>query len=94
LRLIDADGLIQNHFSDEHRIALSNADKWWMRKIINDEPTVDAMLISHGKWIEEELPNADNNIYCTCSVCGAGDLHAVGMEVPHCWKCGAKMDLK
>ena len=39
-RLIDADALIANHFSDEHRIALSYANKVWMRKIINDEPTV------------------------------------------------------
>jgi len=39
-RLIDADALIANHFSDEHRIALSYANKVWMRKIINNEPTV------------------------------------------------------
>ena len=39
-RLIDADALIANHFSDEHRIALSYADKCWMRRIINEEPTI------------------------------------------------------
>lgn len=38
--LIDADALIANHFSNEHRIALSYANKVWMRKIITDEPTV------------------------------------------------------
>lgn len=39
-RLIDADALIANHFSDEHRIALSYANKCWMRRIINGEPTI------------------------------------------------------
>lgn len=39
-RLIDADALIKGHFSDEHRIAMSYADKCWMRRIINGEPTI------------------------------------------------------
>jgi hypothetical protein len=39
-RLVDADALIRNHFSPEHRIALSEANKTWMRKIINDAPTI------------------------------------------------------
>ena len=39
-RLVDADALIRNHFSLEHRIALSEANKAWMRKIINDAPTI------------------------------------------------------
>ena len=39
-RLIDADALIREHFSHEHRIALSEANKAWMRKIINDAPTI------------------------------------------------------
>ena len=38
--LIDRDALIRDHFSPEHRIALSEANKTWMRKIINDAPTV------------------------------------------------------
>lgn len=42
-RLISADALIKNHFSDEHNIALSYANKIWMRQIINAEPTVDAV---------------------------------------------------
>ncbi len=39
-RLIDKDALIREHFSPEHRIALSEANKTWMRKIINDTPTI------------------------------------------------------
>ena len=39
-RLGDLDALIANHFSDEHRIAMSYADKCWMRRIINGEQTI------------------------------------------------------
>ena len=44
--LIDRDALIRDHFSPEHRIALSEANKTWMRKIINDAPTI---VESEGK---------------------------------------------
>lgn len=44
-----------------------------------------------GKWINHTEPDQSNNIMCWCSECGAGDQHAVGVEVPYCWKCGAKM---
>jgi hypothetical protein len=57
-----------------------------------DAHTVDAVPVVYGKWINKEPPNADNNIYCTCFNCSAGDLHTVDAVVPYCWKCGAKMD--
>lgn len=39
-RLGDLDALIRDHFSPEHRIALSEANKAWMRRIINEAPTI------------------------------------------------------
>lgn len=48
--------------------------------------------VMHGKWINYTEPDADNNRRCDCSVCGAGDIQAVGVDVPYCWKCGAKME--
>ena len=39
-RLGDLDALIRDHFSPEHRIALSETNKAWMRRIINDSPTI------------------------------------------------------
>ena len=67
-------------------------------KKIKDTPAVDAELVRHGHWIEapqelqraEELENG-NKLYF-CSICDAGDLHAVTQDVPYCWKCGARMD--
>lgn len=56
MRLIDADALIENHFSDEHRIALSYADKVWMRRIISDEPTIDAVPVVRCKDCKHYIP--------------------------------------
>ena len=48
-RLIDADALIENYFSDSHNIALSYADKCWMRRIIQEAPTIDAVPVVRCK---------------------------------------------
>ena len=58
-------------------------------------------LIAHGvtvqecaywQYIEDDV-DEDNNIQAYCSVCHAGDKHAISMigKVPYCWKCGRKM---
>ena len=53
MRLINADALIANHFSDNHNIALSYANKLWMRKIINEEDTVDPIHAAGGCYCKE-----------------------------------------
>ena len=52
----------------------------------------DVAPVVHGKWVDIQPPDADRNVQCWCSVCGAGELHAENQVVPYCWKCGAKMD--
>ena len=47
-----------------------------------------------GTWIQQGEPDSDNNLYFVCSNCGAGDMHAVGQNVPYCWQCGARMENK
>ncbi len=44
-----------------------------------------------GVWIRCGEPDGDRNIRFECSVCHAGDVHAEGMDVPYCWKCGSEM---
>ena len=54
-------------------------------------PIADVVPVVHGEWIDMQPPDADGNVQCWCSVCGAGELHAENLVVPYCWKCGAKM---
>lgn len=86
MRLIDADALVENHFPDDHNIALSYSDKCWMRRIIQGEPTVDP--VKHGEWIEVENSGIGNT--AECSVCG-GNTYGY-RTCKYCPDCGAKMD--
>lgn len=61
-------------------------------KIFKTLPTSDVAPVIHGEWIDMQPPDADGNVQCWCSVCGAEELHAENQVVPYCWKCGAKMD--
>lgn len=59
---------------------------------IDSAPTEDVAPVVHGKWENFSEPDEDGNVECHCSVCFAGDKHAVDMNVSFCWKCGARMD--
>ena len=70
--LIDRDKLIANHFSDNHNIALSYANKLWMRKIINEEKTINPVHAAGGcyckecRYCKQEQDNSNNTKYhCT-----------------------------
>ena len=56
---------------------------------IYDAPTIDAVSVVHGEWIEVD----DVSISCRCSVCG-WEAHLYEDDVygmPYCPNCGAKM---
>lgn len=92
MRLIDADELVKRYFSEDARIALSYANKIWMRRLINESPTIDAEPVRHGHWIEKELfiPWCDDDvdIIYECSCCETEG----GGTSPYCPNCGSKMD--
>ena len=96
MRPIDADALIENHFSVDHRIALSYANMVWMRKIINDEPTLEHIPTLHSRWFRPYIkwlyPFKIKNPYCFCTNC----ICAVKAKkiTKYCPDCGAKMDLR
>lgn len=52
MRLIDADALVKKYFSEDARIALSYANKIWMRRLINESPTIDAEPVVRCKDCE------------------------------------------
>ena len=63
----------------------------YVLECIDNVPTADVKPVVRGEWIPIGEPDKDNNQQVECSHCHAGDLHAVGVEVPYCWKCGADM---
>lgn len=48
-----------------------------------------------GHWILADAQNKEDiendNYRFICSECQCSDIHAKGVVVPYCWKCGAKM---
>lgn len=56
----------------------------YARQLLEETP-------KHGEWIYTGEQDDSGNYYCRCSVCGAGDAHAIKGTVPFCWNCGAQM---
>lgn len=54
-------------------------------------PTIDAVPVKHGKWVEHGEPNSSGEYekwFDKCSVCGEVGL----CEYRYCPNCGAQMD--
>lgn len=85
MRLIDADALLK-HKSDHETISTH---------LIWNAPTVDAVPVRHGHWIDEGLYNDDFPYHAwKCSECGE---YIIEIDVPwykFCPECGAKMERK
>ena len=60
--------------------------------ILMDAPTVDAVEVVHGRWIDDGGLDEDGNGQYRCSHCGVGEKHNPTVTVSYCWNCGAKMD--
>ena len=64
-----------------------------IKRVIDMAPTVDAVEVKHGQWINKstiELPFFDYRF--DCSVCGCIFWHAGIDSFAYCPFCGAKMD--
>lgn len=95
-RLIDADRLLE----ETHLIIQIADDSKGMpheqyatvvfADDIEDAPTVDAVPVVHGHWIDNETSYADHVTQtCVCSVCGLRSVRPLG---DFCRWCGVKMD--
>ena len=84
MRTIDADKLVDMLYDNEFAV-LCPLDE--VSGVVDACPTVDAMPVVHGRWIDGK-----------CSNCGVDiptdDAHDVifGHECRFCYYCGAKMD--
>ena len=57
---------------------------------IDAQPTIDAVPVVHGEWIDMKLGDELMPTICKCSVCGA-TWAGVGGYI-YCPNCGARMD--
>lgn len=61
-------------------------------RIIEFLKPADVVQVVHAHWIQTSAEDENGNAYYYCSNCGRGESHNPIVEVPYCWKCGAKMD--
>lgn len=86
MRLIDADAFLER---------MSHTDRvFGVVFDINDAPTVDAVLVVHGRW-EYNAQTIHTQSLMRCSICGWWTLDpSVDGAYHYCPNCGAKMDLE
>ena len=87
VRLIDANALSIRVMDASY---WDNQDEDVIWNLVQDAPTVDAVEVVHGRWLD----NVDENGYlCNawrkCSACGGLNF---SKRPPYCPNCGAKMD--
>ena len=99
MRLIDADALAMaivdaGQASKRYKIG----DFWELRyteikEVMDEQPTVDAVPVRHGKWIVwDEVIAGIYHTVSECSECGFTTDKMFREEMPHCPNCGARMD--
>ena len=97
MKLIDADALDAEMYHKSFEVDdgrnVWNSGLWIRYKIfeeaIRDAPTIDAVPVRHGKWIDETFkPYGLVHHPFKCNLCGD---HAE-FSSPYCPNCGARMD--
>ena len=64
----------------------------WQFQMLVRLPPADVAPVVHAHWIQTSTEDENGNAYYYCSNCGRGESHNPIVEVPYCWKCGAKMN--
>ena len=67
-------------------------DIWGVEQRLDELPAADVAPVIYAHWKFVAGPDEDNNVQVMCDNCGAGDVQALDVIVPYCWKCGARMD--
>ena len=91
-RLIDADALKESVHAHDYVLkdCLNSTDKGMftmgIMQAIDEQPTVDAVPVRHGKWITK---STGGEFFDCCSECGYVEWDAPNKYCPHC---GSRMD--
>jgi hypothetical protein len=97
VRLIDAEWLkrvIRQHIKEHPGYPIYEKVMVLVCEALDDSPTVDAVPVVHGRWIETLVPDGyvqkASRMRKQCSVCGWTNA----CRYKYCPNCGAKMDLE
>ena len=101
MRLVDADEavkIIKRY--DDRGLALDEVTRVTdgIAREIEEQPTVDAEPVRHGKWINEPPYKAADGTYRKAQICSECNSYFVSegntpySNHPYCCECGAKMD--
>ena len=60
--------------------------------IVKYMPAADVAPVVHAQWEKISEPDEDGNVWYRCPICQHNDKQSPGIDVPHCWYCGARMD--
>lgn len=92
-RLIDADALLDfldvGHLRPPTEICFSEL---MMKNIIDIQPTIDAVPVRHGKWIDMDEQSYTWKVRCSCCGYERSMLSTQGTYPNYCENCGARMD--
>lgn len=93
MRLIDADALkdgLRNlkvkGANPKYVQGMQDAIDGYFPQIIDDEPTIEAKPIKHGRWYH------DREGYARCSICNEHEPNEAAFFYTYCPNCGNIMD--
>lgn len=100
MRPIDADALKQTiskyEFTAPNKTYQHGGEcvlNFYMPKIIDDAPTIEAEPVRHGEWTEKKSGKGVFDYYFICSECHKNTPDKAFLIAPDfCPNCGAKMD--
>lgn len=102
MRLINADQVEQGFkelcsspYFKQNPFAREGAETLMILCVRSDDHkdnTIDAAPVVHARW--EVISTHINVAVCRCSHCKRKADLSFYDEVPYCWNCGAKMDMK
>ena len=89
---IDAFNRIKNTLKNPETAHYDTLMFYEIEDVLEDVEPADVVHVVHAHWIQTSAEDENGNAYYYCSNCGRGESHNPIVEVPYCWKCGAKMN--
>lgn len=91
MRLIDADAAIDRYYAEyeKQEICDGSEDRDWLKKCIDEAPTIEAEPVRHRRWLNRRFGSTD--VICS-ECCTLETVRDSNYKTNYCPNCGAKMD--